>query len=106
VETTQQAPLILGAADGEAVTLVDCRQRRFSVKWGMTKDWRQTLDARLMLVGIWLGQPDEKYFDKIVIGVDHLLAWSRQSGKKDSNFSSSRAPDTGAAQLSGTTRIT
>ena len=46
----------------------------------MTGDWRQTFDARLMLVGIWLDKPDEQYFDKVVVGVDHLLAWSRQSG--------------------------
>jgi ApeA N-terminal domain 1 len=80
VETTQKAPLILGAADGEAVTLVDCRQRSLSARWGMTEDRRQTFDARLMLVGIWLDQPREEYFDKILVGVDHLLAWSRQSG--------------------------
>jgi hypothetical protein len=46
----------------------------------MTEDQRQTFDARLMLVGIWLDQPDEEYFDKIVVGVEHLLAWSKQSG--------------------------
>lgn len=80
VETTENAPLILGAADGEVVTLIDSRQRSFSAKWGRTEDRRQTLDARLMLVGIWLDQPDEEYFDKIVIGIDHLPTWSRQSG--------------------------
>jgi hypothetical protein len=36
-----------------------------------------------MLVGILLDQPDEAYFDRIVVGVDHLLAWSGLSGFTD-----------------------
>jgi ApeA N-terminal domain 1 len=79
-KTREQAPLILGSCEGEAVTLLDCRERRSSLKVGATDEWRQTLDARLMLVGIWLDEPDEQYFNKIVIGIDHLLPWSRQSG--------------------------
>ena len=33
-----------------------------------------------MLVGIWLDDPEEAFFDQIIIGIDHLLEWSRQSG--------------------------
>ncbi|TWF80047.1 hypothetical protein FHX44_115984 [Pseudonocardia hierapolitana] len=81
VEPVVSAPLIRGACDGTAVTLLDCRQVQFRNKLGVTDGWRQTLHARLMLVGgIWLDEADEEFFDKIVMGIDHLLPWSNQSG--------------------------
>jgi hypothetical protein len=74
-------PLIHGLCEQGEVTLVDCGPgggvRRHL---GSPLRWRQSLQARLMLVGILLAQPDETYFDRIVVGVDHLLAWSGLSG--------------------------
>jgi hypothetical protein len=80
-ETIEHVPLLLGSCDGKAVMLLGCQQRRFQRRFGAAESWRQTFDARLMLVGdVWLDEPEEEYFDKIVLGIDHLLAWSRQSG--------------------------
>ncbi len=80
IGTIEDVPLLLGRCEGVAVTLLDCHQSQFKGKFTGPEDWRQTFRARLMLVGIWLEQPDEEYFDKIVVGIDHLLTWSRRSG--------------------------
>lgn len=80
IETIEDVPLLLGRCEGAAVTLLDCHQRQFKGKLTGPEDWRQTFRARLMLVGVWLEQPDEEYFDRIVVGIDHLLTWSRRSG--------------------------
>jgi hypothetical protein len=46
VETTQKAPLILGAADGEAVTLVDCRLSTAQFQRQVGHDRRPAPDIR------------------------------------------------------------
>ncbi|GAA5135552.1 ApeA N-terminal domain 1-containing protein [Pseudonocardia adelaidensis] len=80
MEPAADVPLIRGACDGKAVTLLDCHERRFRTGLGGIDSWRQTLRARLMLVGVWLEEPEEQFFDRIVIGIDHLLPWSKESG--------------------------
>ncbi len=80
LETVERAGIILGVCDGQHVTLTNCRQVRFSGKFGGLDGWRQELDAELMLVGILLDEPEEAYFDRIWVSVDHLLAWSSQTG--------------------------
>jgi ApeA N-terminal domain 1 len=76
----EEIPLILGRCDGELVSLLHCHETNFTLKMTGREDWRQGFRARLMLVGIGLDRPDEEYFDQIVISIDHLLAWSQQSG--------------------------
>jgi hypothetical protein len=80
MEAVAGAPLIRGACEGRAVTLLDCHERRSRVGSGAVDGWRQTLRARIMLVGIWLDEPEEQFFDRIGIGIDHLLPWAKQSG--------------------------
>jgi ApeA N-terminal domain 1/Apea-like HEPN len=80
LKAVEEAPMILGACEGTVVTLIECQQRHFSAKFGATEDWRQIFNARLMLVGVWLDEPAEEYFDRIVVGIDQLLPWSKQSG--------------------------
>lgn len=80
IDSRDDLPLIHGRCEGTAVTLLQCREANFVGRLTGPEDWRQTLKAQLMLVGIWLGDPDEECFDQIVIGIDHLLAWARKSG--------------------------
>lgn len=80
VKTVKRPAIILGECDGQYVTLTNCRQTRFSGKFGGPDGWRQELSAELMLVGILLDDPDEAYFDRIWISVDHALAWSNRTG--------------------------
>ncbi len=78
VRPVEESPVVLGEADGNAVTLVDCRQSGYNMRLGRgPTSWRQRLHVGLMLVGIWLEDPDENYFDKAVMGFDHLHSWSR-----------------------------
>ncbi len=80
VTVPEQHRMILGRCEGKAVTLVECQSRGYRGGLRPPSDWLQTIEAELMLVGIWLDDPDEAFFDQIIIGVDHLLEWSRQSG--------------------------
>lgn len=80
-EPVERALMVLGRCEGVPVTLLDCRQGRsvgpiFSKSW----DWRQSWNISQMLVGVWLDDPQEPYFDRLVLGVDQLLPWSRRSG--------------------------
>jgi ApeA N-terminal domain 1 len=80
VTVPERHPMIHGRCEGKSVTLVECQLRGYRGGLRPSSDWRQTIEADLMLVGIWLDDPDEAFFDQIIIGVDHLLEWSRQSG--------------------------
>jgi ApeA N-terminal domain 1/Apea-like HEPN len=80
----EEHALIHGLCEKDAVTLIDCRTRSVRRHFGSTGQQRQHIDARLMLVGpVLLNQPDEAYFDRITVGVDHLLVWSGHSGITD-----------------------
>ena len=82
VRPIKELPVVFGEAEGVAVTLVDCRQNGCNMRLGGgVRAWRQRLHVGLMLVGIWLTDPnDDQYFDQIVIGVDHLHAWAGLTG--------------------------
>ena len=80
----QEHALIHGLCEKDAVTLIDCRTRSIRNRFGSTAQQRQHIEARLMLVGpVLLSQPDDAYFNRITVGVDHLLAWSGHSGITD-----------------------
>jgi hypothetical protein len=80
----EEHALIHGLCETGAVMLIDCRTRSIEERFGSAAQQRQHIEARLMLVGpVLLDQPGEVYFDQIIVGVDHLLAWSGQSGIMD-----------------------
>jgi ApeA-like protein len=86
ISVPEEHAVIHGLCGQGSVTLVDCGLGGLEGRLGPSEQWRQSLQARLMLVGIWLDQPDEAYFDQVVVGVDHLLAWSEHSGMADDHY--------------------
>ncbi len=86
VSVPEKHALIHGLCEHHEITLVDCNQSKLSRS--SVRQWRQSLQARQLLVGIWLDQPEEACFDRIIVDVDNLLGWSGLTGfrNEDEDF--------------------
>lgn len=78
ITVPERHALIHGLCERHEITLVDYSQSKLSRS--SARQWRQSLQARQLLVGIWLDQTEEECFDRITIGVDNLLGWSGLTG--------------------------
>jgi hypothetical protein len=80
VTVPERHRMIHGRCGGRDVTLIDCQSMGTRGGLRPPREWLQRIEADLMLVGIRLDDPEELFFDQIIVGVDHLLEWSRLSG--------------------------
>jgi ApeA N-terminal domain 1 len=78
ITVPEKHALIYGLCERHEITLVDCTTSRLSRS--SVRQWRHSLQARQLLVGIWLDQPEEACFDRIIVDVDNLLGWSGLTG--------------------------
>lgn len=83
LEPVEHIPMLYGSCEGKLITILNARTSNFKVNVAGDTQARQTLNAAMMLVGIWLDEPDEQCFESLTVGVDNLLEWAAHSGVKD-----------------------